>query len=208
MHYERWTMRNLMSTLISLCLGVFFSAVWLTTVFYDGESIGETNVLLAVIGLPIAAAFFMWLGYRSALMTDGANRQNPHPPRESAPRSHSLRDLYNDSPAGFLRTVTSLFERLGYRVGSAALLDDATAELRLDKDGHSELAWCRRTASNTQADDVIEFLKKIAISETARGFMITTGHYTLPAREAALGTELHLIDGPELSGLLSPNGPS
>ena len=57
--------RNLFSALISFCLGVFFAGVWLTTIFYDGGSIGKPSVLVGILGLPLAAAFFIWLSYRS-----------------------------------------------------------------------------------------------------------------------------------------------
>jgi len=194
--------RNYFSALISFGLGVYFAIVWLTTIFYDSGSIGKPTVLLGILGLPLAAAFFVWLSYRIAMQK---KRPGGHPSQERQNHSsqlHTLEEAYNSSPEEFRQTMTSLFERLGYNVRGSDDPSSETFELNLDRSGKKELAWCRQSADSIPVSDVTEFLTKISSQGITKGYMVSTGYFSLAAMELTLGKGLHLVDGSELAEML------
>jgi len=194
--------RNLFSALFSFCLGVFFTIVWLTTIFYDSGSIGKPSVLVGILGLPLAAAFFVWLSYRIALQKEQPGQPTQERRKQSSQQVHTLEEVYNSSPEEFRQTINSLFERLGYNVRASDDTNCETFELTLDKNGRTELAWCRQSADSIPVTEVAELLTRMASKGITRGYMISTGCFSLAAMELTLGKGLHLVDGSELAEML------
>lgn len=194
--------RHFLSALISFGLGIYFAIVWLTTIFYDSGSIGEPTVLLGILGLPLAAAFFVWLSFRIAVQKErpqgNSSQERPIQPGQL----RALDQSYNSSPEEFRQTMTSLFERLGYNVRGSDDSSSETFELNLDKNGKTELAWCRQSTDSIPVTEVAEFLNRISSQGIAKGYMVSTGYFSLAAMELTSGKELHLVDRSELAEML------
>jgi hypothetical protein len=194
--------RNFFSALISFGLGVFFAIVWLTTIFYDSGSIGKPTVLLGILGLPLAAVFFVWLSYRIAMQKERHGDHSSQSGRNQSSQLHTLEEAYSSSPEEFRQAMTSLFERLGYNVRGSDDTSRETFELNLDKNGKTELAWCRQSADSIPVADVTEFLTKVSSQGITKGYMVSTGYFSLAAMELTLGKGLHLVDGSELAEMM------
>lgn len=72
----------------------------------------------------------------------------------------------------------------------------------MSEDGKSEIVQCKRYRKQVSVQTVREFFGVMIDEQVNRGYIVTTGHFTLPAIKFAEGKGTHLIDGPELAELL------
>jgi len=117
-------------------------------------------------------------------------------------RTRVLQDAYNCSPVEFETLVKLLFERVGYQVQTTPHTGDDGIDLVLQKDNQTELVQCKRFKNNVSVQVIREFYGVMVDCRCAKGYVVTTGHFTAPARDFAAGKGIHLIDGPELADML------
>ncbi len=119
-------------------------------------------------------------------------------------------DLQNLSGIDFERAVAELLGRMGFQTemtkssGDGGI--DIIASLNRPLVGGRYLVQCKRLApgSLVGAPIVREFYGALTADRTAvKGILITTSGFTNQAREFAAGLPIELIDGAELSRLLS-----
>lgn len=117
----------------------------------------------------------------------------------------TLQDAYNLKPVEFEFLIKKLFEKLDYSVQQTPLTGDGGIDLFLLKEGKTELVQCKRFKGNISVQPVREFYGVMVDKRVQKGYIVTTGHFTLPARRFAEGKGIHLIDGSELAELLMSN---
>lgn len=80
---------------------------------------------------------------------------------------------------------------------------DGGVDLELRKGGQTFLVQCKQWKSYTVDVKVVrELYGVIAARKAVGGFVVTSGSFTLPAKEFARGKWLHLIEGPQLHEMI------
>lgn len=80
---------------------------------------------------------------------------------------------------------------------------DGGVDLELREGGQTFLVQCKQWKSYTVDVKVVrELYGVIAARKAAGGFVVTSGSFTLPAKEFVKGKWLHLIDGPQLHEMI------
>ena len=100
--------------------------------------------------------------------------------------------------------VGEAFRLQGYTViENAGRGPDGGVDLELRKGGQTFLVQCKQWKSYTVDVKVVrELYGVIAARKAAGGFVVTSGSFTLPAKEFANGKWLHLIEGPQLHEMI------
>ena len=196
-------MGNLTSAILSLCLGVFFAAVWLDMILFDSETLSSVSSLVGFFFFPLAAAFFLWLAYKTLLRKREINTEKEQIQKQLLTETLTLEKASACAEADFVKLIATLFERLGYRVDAGNENDRGAPDLVLTKNDRAELVLCLQNAERISTEVVNEFLDVISSRRATGGYIVTTGQFTLPARQYARDRHLNLVDGPELAELLS-----
>lgn len=118
-------------------------------------------------------------------------------------RTQTLQEAYSLSPTEFEELIGQLFVKMGYHVVVTRSTGDEGVDLYLHKDELVELVQCKRYKGNVSVQTVREFFGVLVDKNANKGYIITTGHFTLPALQFADGKAIQLIDGPELAQLLT-----
>lgn len=111
------------------------------------------------------------------------------------------------TPSEFEHAVADLLTPLGFTdiqvVGGAN--DLGVDVLGRDRDGHRVAIQCKRYQpdNDISSSAVQTFIGGMVVHEAKRGIIITTSSFSGLARELAARQDIRLIDGVELSGLLS-----
>jgi HJR/Mrr/RecB family endonuclease len=117
-------------------------------------------------------------------------------------RTRTLQDAHGLSPQEFEGLVKTLFESMGYIVETTRTTRDEGIDLVLRKSNKLELVQCKRYQGNVGVIVVREFFGVMIDKNVTKGYIVTTGHFTMSARQFARGKGIHLIDGPELAEML------
>lgn len=117
-------------------------------------------------------------------------------------QTRSLQDAYNLNPQEFEELIRLLFQKLGFQAHTTQYVSDGGIDINLLKDGKRQLVQCKRHKGTISVQTVREFFGVMVDQQVEKGYIISTGHFTLPARRFAEGKGIHLIDGPELAEML------
>ncbi len=117
----------------------------------------------------------------------------------------TLQDAYALSPEDFEILIQLLFEKLGFEATRTQYTADGGIDLKLQKDGKLELVQCKRYKGTVSVQTIREFYGVMIDNRVSKGYIITTGHFTLPGKRFAEGKGIHLIDGTELAEMLQDN---
>ncbi len=109
-------------------------------------------------------------------------------------------------PIQFEALVGEVFRRMGYQVRMTKTTGDDGIDLWLTKDQNTEIVQCKRYKGNISVRAVREFYGVIIDKTVHKGYFVSTGNFTMPARRFAEGKNLQLIDGAELSEWLYDHG--
>lgn len=110
---------------------------------------------------------------------------------------HAIRGL---SWQEFEQMVGESLRRQGYAVSPTKSGPDGGVDLVLRKDGETFLVQCKQwRAYKVSVQVVRELYGVMAAQGVAGGFVVTTGTFTAEARKFAKGTNIHLIDGANLT---------
>ncbi len=118
-----------------------------------------------------------------------------------------LDTLLRLTPREFEETVADLFAPLGFRniqiVGGAS--DLGVDVIGTDADGNRVAIQCKRYRPDRDIDSaaVQAFMGGMVAHKAERGIIVTTSSFSAPARDLATRQRIRLIDGPELTHLLS-----
>jgi restriction endonuclease Mrr len=107
-------------------------------------------------------------------------------------------DLLELSPGDFERTVGRVFESMGYEVTVTGRTGDQGVDLRLEREGDLAIAQCKRYSGTVGQPAVRDFFGTMQHAKAARGFLVTTGVFSLAASTWAQGKAIALVDGPDL----------
>lgn len=121
-------------------------------------------------------------------------------------QTRTLQDAYSLSPTEFEVLVKLLFEKMGYSAKTTPASGDGGIDLYLTKNNQTELVQCKRYQGNISVQHVREFYGVMVDKRVTRSYIVSTGHFTLPAKNFAAGKGIHLIDGPELADMLAGVG--
>jgi len=110
-----------------------------------------------------------------------------------------LQKAYNLAPIEFEALCKKCFEGMNYKVDTTATTGDGGIDLLLKKGNMIEIAQCKRFKGNISVKIVREFYGVIIDKQVRKGYIITTGKFTMPARVFAEDKGIHLIDGTELA---------
>lgn len=112
----------------------------------------------------------------------------------------SLEDLKNLSWKEFEEYVGSLFEKLGYAVEVTGGLSDGGIDLIVRKDGITSFVQCKNyRTSKVSLSMIRDFYGAMnANLNFEAGYFITTGIFTLDAKQFAEDKPIELIDGAKL----------
>lgn len=117
----------------------------------------------------------------------------------------TVEDLQKLTPVGFESLCKRVFESLGYEVQLTKHSGDEGVDLVLRKPGEAgrSIAQCKKYAGTVGPAIVREFYGTMKHEEAARGYVITTGTFSLSAVSWAMGKGIVLVDGPELVSLMA-----
>lgn len=122
-------------------------------------------------------------------------------------RLSKLDEIKKLDPVAFEHFTASLFERMGYEVCTTPESGDEGVDLFITKNGRRAVVQCKRY-ENLVGQPVVRDLYGVMLhNQVDRAYLITTGHFSLPAQTWAEGKFIHLVDGMELCewiGLVPP----
>ena len=99
------------------------------------------------------------------------------------------------SPQAFERQVASMFERKGYRVSNRRYSSDHGVDLLVWKGNDKAVVQCKRYKGAVSEPVVRDLVGSMVHEGANKGYIITTGRFSQPAREWAQGKNIELIDG-------------
>lgn len=117
-----------------------------------------------------------------------------------------LEDLQRLDPVAFEGVVKKLFEGLGYEVETTSRSGDEGVDLILRKGDERSIAQCKRYKGQVGQSVVRDFYGTVVHEKAKRGFLVTTGTFSLPSQTWAQGKNLVLVDGPDLAESMSGLG--
>ena len=157
-------------------------------------------IMSIILGIPLFYSIKQWAKEPTS---EELRVQEKHERSEELGKIRTLQDAYDRTPQEFEGLVQLLFERMGYEARTTQTVGDGGIDLWLHKDGTAEIVQCKKYQGNVSVQVVREFFGVMIDKQVNKGYIITTGHFTLPARTFAEGKSIHLIDGTELAELLS-----
>ena len=117
--------------------------------------------------------------------------------------SNNQDSLLSLSPREFEDTIAAMFQRLGYSVQQTPYSRDMGIDVIANKDGHKYIIQCKRYGKNNSVglSQLKEFFAT-TIDSKAKGYFITTGRFTKPAKQYAREHEIEFIDLGQLIPLM------
>lgn len=114
----------------------------------------------------------------------------------------TLAQLQQLSGAEFEDWVEHLFKRWGFDTSLTQRSADKGIDLYVEKNGRKAIVQCKRYIGSVGIHTVRDFYGALIDSGVDEGYIVTTGTFTLPAKEWAQGKPINLIDGAELIKLI------
>jgi restriction system protein len=113
-------------------------------------------------------------------------------------RALTLNDLQKLTPLAFEEFVKRVFEEQGYTVAVTRRVGDEGVDLVLLRDDERSIAQCKRYRGQVGQPLVREFYGAVLHENAKRGYLVTTGRFSLPAHTWAQGKNITLVDGADL----------
>lgn len=182
------------------------SALWLVLAVLSGLLIGVLGQGPAVIRWLLAAGVlglgaFVITGWAVAAQ-DQRKSQQGQPSRQQT--GLTLDDLQAMTPSGFESWVQQLFRSRGYFAHNTPDSNDHGVDLWVvSPQGERAVVQCKRYRGVVGGVVIRELYGVMRHEGTPRGFLVTTGTISAPARRWAQGKPIELIDGARLAVLAS-----
>ncbi len=189
--------RKLLPVLSALWLALaVLSSLWIN-VFGQGPAAARWLLLAAVLGL----GAFVVTGWAMAAR-DHRRAQRPQPDGQQA--ALTLDDLQAMTPSAFESWVQQLFRSRGYYAHNTPDSNDHGVDLWVvSPQGERAVVQCKRYRGVVGGVVIRELYGVMQHEGTPRGFLVTTGTISAPARRWAQGKAIELIDGARLAVLAS-----
>jgi len=113
-------------------------------------------------------------------------------------RIKTLEQLNAMSSREFERFVARLFEKMGYTINITAASADEGVDIFLERGDRRAIVQCKKYKGTVGQPIVRDFYGTMVHSRVEQGYIITTGTFSLPAKQWAKGKQIHLVDGAEL----------
>src|SRR3990172_6650307 len=118
----------------------------------------------------------------------------------------NLEDLQNLSPNAFEQLVKKVFDGLGYEATVTGRSGDGGVDLVLEKGDERSIVQAKRYKGQVGQSVLREFYGTVVHEKAQRGYLVTTGAFSLPAQAWAQGKNLVLVDGADLGEGMSTLG--
>lgn len=174
-------------------------AAWLvvTDRWLAGESQWRIVLVVAsaVCGAVLAAGWLV-IGWQARTRRAPASAR---PGEISPPVSVTLAELQALSPGEFEAWVQRLFKSRGFYAENTPDSADHGIDLRLiAPDGERSVVQCKRYGGVVGEPAIRDLYGVMRAGQHARGYLVTTGRFSVAARRWARGKPLELIDGQRL----------
>lgn len=117
---------------------------------------------------------------------------------KSADKAKSPQDLLDISPAEFEKMVVELYSLNGYKAKRTGKIGDHGVDVIVQTPkGENWVVQCKRWRGAVGEPVVRDFFGAMHHEKADQGVLVTTGTFTLQAREWAKGKPLKLVDGSE-----------
>ena len=116
--------------------------------------------------------------------------------------SNSLDRLRALSPSEFESLIAKVFSSLGWSIEITGRPGDGGIDLVLTRPGEKAIAQCKRFVGTVGQSVVRDFFGALVHSGATRGYLVSTGLFSLSALAWAHGKEIVLVDGPDLVSAL------
>lgn len=182
------------------------SALWLALAVMSGLLISVPGQGPAVIRWLLPAGV---LGFGAFVITGWAIAAQDHLLGQRRLRGHqqtglSLDDLQAMTPSDFEAWVQQLFRSRGYFAHNTPDSNDHGVDLWVvSPQGERAIVQCKRYRGVVGGVVIRELYGVMQHEGTPRGFLVTTGTISAPARRWAQGKAIELIDGARLAVLAS-----
>lgn len=110
----------------------------------------------------------------------------------------TIEELQSLSPTAFEQVVKKVFDGLGYKATVTGRSGDEGVDLVLEKGDERSIAQCKRYKGQVGQSVIREFYGTVVHEKAERGYLVTTGTFSLPAQTWAQGKNLILVDGTDL----------
>jgi HJR/Mrr/RecB family endonuclease len=115
----------------------------------------------------------------------------------------TLEQLRLMDPHEFERFVKLLFEWMGYQAELTPRTGDGGKDIILQRNGEKSLVECKRyNKHKVTRPDVQKFHSALMDCHATKGYYVTTGEFTQPARDYCADKPIDLIDGEKLVKML------
>ncbi|MCH7879406.1 MAG: restriction endonuclease [candidate division Zixibacteria bacterium] len=173
--------------------------ITLTLVLFLFGWLAQSDTMMAIVLYPFCVYLFIRaLSFFVSLNADQKEAEEIREREETLTHFRTLSDLLSLTPSQFERLVEMLFESMGYSTALTKASGDKGVDIRLRNGDVLELVQCKRYTGNVPVATVREFLGVMVDHNVHKGFIVTTGHFSVPACEFASDKGIHLIDGTEL----------
>lgn len=102
-------------------------------------------------------------------------------------------------PAAFENFVGALFAQMGYQVQTTGRSGDEGIDLMLYKQRRLAIVQCKRYSGSVGQPIIRDLYGAMVHNRANEAYLVTTGAFSLPARQWAANKPIHLVDG---NGLL------
>ncbi|WP_052659377.1 restriction endonuclease [Bacillus alveayuensis] len=122
---------------------------------------------------------------------------------EKIKEQSTLEQLKLMDPHEFERFVKLLFEWMGYQAELTPRTGDGGKDIILQRNGEKSLVECKRyNKSKVTRPDVQKFHSALMDCHATKGYYVTTGEFTQPARDYCADKPIDLINGEKLVKML------
>lgn len=123
--------------------------------------------------------------------------------REARTLDKKVAQLYELSPREFEEYIAELFQALGYEnVRLTSAINDSGIDILAERKGMRVAIQCKRYKGKVGSPEVQAFLGAMRHIEAGKGFLVTTGVFSIEAERMTSNQPIELIDGATLGTLI------
>lgn len=191
---------------VALAVGSYVLLHWMATPIQVTQSakVGALMAQSVVSGLATAGQYLVPLLCLMGAALSVWRRKQRAGLNQDVAQAQSAKALNGVSWREFEKLVGEAYRLQGFRVaetGSGSA--DGGVDLALEKGGEKFLVQCKQwKALKVGVDVVRELYGVMAATGATGGFVVTSGRFTEDAKAFAQWRNVHLMDGPELLGMI------
>lgn len=122
---------------------------------------------------------------------------------EKIKQQNTLNQIKQMDYREFERFVKQLFEWMGYQAKLTPIAMDGGKDIILNKNGEKAIVECKRyNKPKVTRPDVQKFHSALIDCRAVKGYYVTTGEFTKPAKDYCIDKPIDLINGEELVKML------